>query len=153
MPENCSKKPVFKVKIAYLWVEFSPRRRQVGQNLMRRLERKFSVHSEYRIRFSIAFTVLEIQSDLWTPLWPFSAKMSTLWMNISRTDKAFDLRFFANASYRSPLLFANVLAKSLEPFPRKSRKTSIFTGFSRFSADSAFFRKIRPCHFFYFINV
>ena len=37
MPENCSKKPVFKVKIAYLWVEFSPRRRQVGQNLMRRL--------------------------------------------------------------------------------------------------------------------
>ena len=56
-------------------------------------EREFSADSEYQIRFFIAFTVLELLDDLWTSFWPFWPKMTTLWMNNSRTEQNLDMRF------------------------------------------------------------
>jgi len=40
-------------------------------------EREFSADSEYRIRFFISFTVLELLDYLWTSVWPFWPKMPT----------------------------------------------------------------------------
>ena len=141
------------MKIAYLWVEFSPRRRQVGKNLMRpsgkEIFRRFRVSNR---SFGSSNRSRDIERSLDTTLAVFS-KIWTLWMNISRTEEDLDVRFFANASYRFPLPFGSVLSKSLEPFSRKSRKTIILTTFLNFMDEPAFFRKIRPCHFFYFINV
>ena len=64
-------------------------------------------------------------------------------MNISRTDKAFDMRFSRGAQKCSNLHSDQVSAKSLEPFLRKSRKTAILTTFSYFMDEPDFFRKIR----------
>ena len=74
-------------------------------------EREFSADSEYRIRFFISFTVLELLDYLWTSVWPFWPKMPTLWMNISRTEQAFDVRFFSAGLYRSPLHSDQKLSK------------------------------------------
>ena len=92
-------------------------------------EREFSADSEYRIRFFIAFTVLELLDDLWTSFWPFWPKMTTLWMNISRTEQAFDVRFFSAGLYWSPLHSEKKWAKSFEKFLRKSQKNRYFDHF------------------------
>ena len=77
MPENCSKKPVFKVKIAYLWVEFSPRRRQVGQNLMRRIGKE--IFRTFRISNQIFHSIYgsrDIERSLDTTLAVFSKNLN-----------------------------------------------------------------------------
>ena len=68
-------------------------------------------------------------------------------MNISRTDKDFDMRFSRAAQNWSVLHSEQVSWKSLEPFFRKSRKTIILTTFSYFMDEPGFFSKIRLCHF------
>ena len=77
-------------------------------------EREFLLVSEYRIRFFIAFTVLEILADLWTTFSPFWPKMPTLRLNIWRTEKDFDMRFFGNARQQNGLHFHQFGANSLE---------------------------------------
>ena len=78
---------------------------------------------------------------------------STLPVNISGTGKHFDMRFFANAQKRLELHSEQVSSKSLEPFSRKVRKTPFLTGFSPFSGEPVFFRKIRLCGGLSFINI
>ena len=143
-----TRKPLKKpLKIAYLWVEFSPRRRQVGKNLMRpsgkEIFRRFRISNQI---FGSYNRSRDIERSLDTILAVFS-KIWTLWMNISRTEEDLDVRFFANASYRFPLPFGSVLSKSLEPFSRKSRKTIILTTFLYFMDEPAFFRKNRRVSF------
>ena len=70
----------------------------------------------------------------------------TLWMNISRTKKDFDMRFSRNAQKWSCLHSDQVSSKSLEPFLRKSRKSAILTTFLDFMDEPDFFLKIRQRH-------
>ena len=69
------------------------------------------------------------------------------------TKKDFDMRFFVDGQKWSLLHSDQVLAKSLEPFLRKSRKTAILTTFLYFMDEPDFFSKIRPCHISYFIDI
>ena len=111
-------------------------------------EREFSADSEYRIRFFIAFTVLELLDDLWTSFWPFWPKMTTLWMNNSRTEQNLDMRFSRAVQYWLVLHSGAFWLKSLEPFLRKRRKTLILTTFSYFMDEPGFFRTNRRARFF-----
>ena len=111
-------------------------------------KRKFIVDSEYQIRFSIASTLLEIQSNLWTPILLFSAKISTLWMNNSRTEQNLDMRFSRAVQYWLVLHSGAFWLKSLESFLRKRQKTLILTTFSYFMDEPDFFRTNRRVRFF-----
>ena len=146
--EKRRKNACFRVKISHFQVIFRPLRGGTGQNLMKHGWKKFSADSEYRIRFFIAFTVLELLDDLWTSFWPFWPKMTTLWMNNSRTEQNLDMRFSRAVQYWLVLHSGAFWLKSLEPFLRKRRKTLILTTFSYFMDEPDFFRTNRRVRFF-----
>ena len=86
--ETFSKKILFEIckilqnfrkfwKIAYLWVRFSPRRRQVGKNLMRRTEKE--IFCRFRISNQIFHTIYgsrDIDQSLDTTLTVFGQNLT-----------------------------------------------------------------------------
>ena len=135
------------MKIAYLWVEFSPRRRQVGKNLMRpsgkEIFRGFRISNQI---FGSYNRSRDIERSLDTTLAVFS-KIWTLWMNISWTEEDLDVRFFANASYRFPLPFGSVLSKSLGAVFEKIPKNYHFDHIFVLYGWTGFFSEKPPCAF------
>ena len=113
-------------------------------------EREFSADSEYRIRFFIACTVLEILDDLWTSFLPFWPKMPTLWMNISRTRFFQEMRFSQGVQKH---LVLSIPAKKtwdrMDRFPAKVQKVLKNAHFCTLWMNQIFFFENRASSLFY----
>ena len=117
------------------------------------LDRKFVVDSKYQIKFTIAFTVPEIQHDLQTPLF------AVFGQNLNFVDEYLENRIFAEhavfAGCSQTLCTIVFNQKKMEvhgQISRKCRKTTQKCTFLYFMDEPNFFLKIGLRHFSRFIE-
>ena len=89
-------------KIAYLWARFSPRRRQVGKNLMRRTGKE--IFCRFRISNQIFHTIYGSRDiAIFGHHFGRFRQKSDLYGWIYPEEKFFDMRFFVDAQKQSEL--------------------------------------------------
>ena len=92
-------------------------------------EREFPADSEYRIRFFIAFVVLELLDDLWTsflPFWPVLTKNDNFMDEYLENGASFWCAVFFSWSVSLSSTFWQKMSKIVRVVFEKSRKNLIF---------------------------
>ena len=139
-----AQKPLKKcTKIGRFEVKFPTWRRQVGKNLMRRTGKR--IYRRFRISnqiFGSIYRSRDIARSLDTTFAVFLAKITTLWMNISRTGFLLDIRFSQKIHRHFVLSFSiKKRWKFMARFPAKIQKVLKNTRFSTLWMNQIFFRK------------
>ena len=155
--KNPSKRLFLRSKLAVFKSKLHPEDGELWKIWTDDRKRKFLLVSEYRIRFFVAYAVLEIWADLWTPFLTFWPKMPTLRINNSRMGKDFDVQFFCKCSGTIWTTFWLSLIEFLivdsEKKPKNPSKNHVFVlfGWSRFFMDnpalslSSIYRYLTSC--------
>ena len=150
LTENHSKKCM---KIGHLRAIFSPWRRQVGKNLMRRTGKRI-----YR-RFWISNQIFDSIYGSWDIAHSLDTTFGNFGQNLNFVDdylkngKRFWHAVFARCSELISSTFWASFIKIVRAIFEKSQKTVILTTFLDFLDDPKFFWIIRLRHFFSFIIV